>query len=236
MRMPKLHRFTQAAVATLALPLLTGAHCGLALDYTETFLITDPIDLIVIVVDDGNVDAVSYERSAVLLKRHVFAFENILESPSYSVEDGVIRFEGHCKDNDDICSFDHLLELPMGIGFDITMDDGRIDLGYIDAEIQATIETGRFKGIRLAAPEVIVTAGAADVAIDFAAQPEAVTIDLDRGDVALELPPGEYQCTLDTANGDATVESATIVCSDTATTVLDVHVRVGDIHVTEAKP
>src|SRR5689334_19026737 len=103
-----------------ALPALMGNHCGLAVDFTETFLITDPVDRISIDVDDGNVDAVAYPREAILLKRHTFGYERTLGTPSFEVADGVVAFEAHCK-RQGTCTFDHMLELPLGIGFDITM-------------------------------------------------------------------------------------------------------------------
>jgi hypothetical protein len=230
------HRRLAPGALVLASIMLRGCHCGLELDYTETFLVTDPVERIVIIVDDGTIDAVSYDRDTILLKRHTFAFENTLETPSYSVEDGVLDSESHCKHNDDICSFDHLLELPFGVGFDITMDNAGIDMGYIDGSITATFNSGHFRGNRLAAPQLEISAPSAEIDAEFAAVPESVMIDLDRGDVSLQLPAGEYQCRLDSTNGEVTVEGDGIVCNDAATAVLDVHLRVGDILVTEAAP
>jgi hypothetical protein len=40
--------------------------CGFALDYSNTFLITDPIDRIVIRADDGLVISTAYARDATL--------------------------------------------------------------------------------------------------------------------------------------------------------------------------
>jgi hypothetical protein len=220
----------------LAVPMLKGCLCGLALDYTETFLVTDPVERIEIVVEDGTIDAVSYGRDALLFKRHTFAFESILETPSFSVEDGVLHSEGHCKKNNDHCSFDHLLELPFGIGFDITMDHAGIVMAYIDGNITATFNSGHFEGNRLATPQLEISSPSAEVDADFAAVPESIVIDLDHGDVRLALPAGDYQCLLDATNGEVTVEGDGVVCNDAATAVLDVQVRVGDIFVTEAAP
>jgi hypothetical protein len=226
-------RLLAPAALVLALPALMGSHCGFILDYGETRLITDPVELIVITVDDGNVDAVSFEREGILLRRHTFAFQRKLEQPSFSVEDDVLGFTAHCKDNDDDCSFDHMLELPFGIGFDITMDDAQIDMGYMDADITASFDTGYFNGVRLASPRLDVTANSAEIDADFAAVPESVVIDLDDGDVTLSLPAGQYQCLLDSTNGEVTVEGDGIVCDDAATAVLDVRLGVGDILVME---
>ena len=222
------------AALVLALPVLMGGHCGFLLDYGETRLINDPVELIVIEADDGNVDAVAFERAGILLRRHTFAFQRKLEPPGLSVEDGVLSFSAHCEDNDDSCSFDHMLELPFGIGFDITMDDAQIDMGYMDADITASFDTGYFNGVRLASPRLEVTANSAEIDADFAAIPESVVIDVDHGDVTLSLLAGEYQCLLDATNGEVTVEGDGIVCDDAATAVLDVHLGVGDILVTEA--
>lgn len=230
-----MHRRVLAPAAlVLASPLLMGSHCGFLLDYGETRLITDTVELIVISADDGNVDAVSFERDGILLRRHTFAFQRKLVAPSIAVEDGMLTFSAHCEDNDDSCSFDHMLELPFGIGFDIAMDDAQIDMGYMDADITASFDTGYFNGVRLASPRLDVTANSAEIDADFAAVPEAVGIDLDQGEVTLSVPAGAYRCQLDATNGEATVEGAGVVCDDAATAVLDVHLGVGDIFVMEA--
>lgn len=228
-------RHLASGALVLALTMLKGCLCGLSQDYTETFIVTDPVERIVIVVEDGTIDAVAYDRDAILFKRHTFAFENILETPSFSVEDGVLHSEGHCKDNNDHCSFDHLLELPYGIGFDITMDHAGIAMAHIDGDITATFNSGHFRGNRLAAPQLEISAPSAGIDADFAAIPESIVIDLDRGDVTLSLPAGEYQCLLDAPRGEATVEGG-VVCNAAAAAVLDVHVGAGDIFVTEAVP
>jgi len=230
---PMRRRLFAPAALVLALPVLMGSHCGFLLDYGETRLIIDPVERIVIDADDGNVDAVSFARDGVLLRRHTFAFQRKLVQPGLSVEDGVLSFSAHCEDNDDDCSFDHMLELPFGIGFDITMDDAQIDMGYMDADITASFDTGYFSGVRLASPRLDVTANSAEIDADFAAVPESVVIDLDDGDITLSLPTGEYQCRLDAPNGEVTVEGDGIVCNDAATAVLDVQLGAGDILVTE---
>lgn len=230
-----LRRLSPAALA-LAWPALMGVHCGINLDYGETLLITETVELVVLDVDDGNLDVVAYDRAGILLRRHTNAWEKRIIAPSYSVEDGVGRFAAGCEDNDDTCSFDHWFELPFGIGFDITMDDARIDMGYVDADVTASFDTGYFYGVRLASPRLEITASSAEIDADFAAAPEAVVLDLDRGDVALWLPAGEYQCLLEAVNGEVTVEGDGIACRDAATAVLDVHVRVGDVHVMEDVP
>ena len=223
-------------VSLLALPLVMGSYCGISFDFTETFLVTDPVNLIVIDVDDGNVDAVAYDRPAILLKRHTFGFENILLEPTFTVENGVASFDAHCKKKNEVCSFDHMLEVPLGVAFDLTMLDARIDIGYVDADITADIQTGFFHGVRLAAPQLEITARSADVDIDYAVAPEAAVIELDAGDVSLAVPPGDYQCLLDASDGTVEIQAATVVCNDTATSVLDVHTGRGDITVTEALP
>jgi hypothetical protein len=227
-------RLLPALVAALALPALMGAGtCGLVLDFTETFLVTDPVDTIVIVTDDGNIDATAYERDAILLKRHTFGFEASLGKPSFSIEDGVASYEVHCK-YDGKCTFDHMFELPFGVAFDIAMDNANIDIGYTDGDIEANFEEGRFKGVRLMSPRVVITADSADVDLDYAAVPESVEVDLGAGEVILEVPAGEYRCVLAADGGEVTTTG--ITCVDTATAVLDVQVDDGDIVVMGITP
>lgn len=226
--------FGRGLAMVAALPLLTASYCGLAVDFTETFLITDPIDRIEIRVDDGNVDAVAYPREAILLKRHTFGFERIIVPAEYSVADGLISFEGHCE-KQGVCSFDHLLELPLGIAFDIEMLDGRIDLGYIDAAIAVQLETGWMRGVRLAAPTCSLTADDADADLDFAVPPQSLEIDLDQGDVVLALPTGAYRCDFDVPS-DAGFEGMPITCDDAAASVLQVRVGSGSLTITGTEP
>jgi hypothetical protein len=227
-------RFLPGVVVALFLPAFIGAGtCGLVLDFTETFLVTDPVDRIVIVTDDGNIDATAYERDAILLKRHTFGFEASLGKPSFDITDGVASYEVHCKFAHK-CTFDHMFELPFGISFDITMDRANIDIGYTDGDIAADFDEGSFKGVRLAAPNVEITADAADVDIDYAVAPASLAIDLGRGEVILEVPAGEYRCTLAADSGEVTVQG--ISCLDTAAAVLDVHVGDGDVLVMGITP
>jgi hypothetical protein len=229
----RLRHLRPAVLVALCLPVFVGAGtCGLVLDYTETFLVTDPVDTIVIVTDNGNVDATAYDRDAILLKRHTFGFEASLGKPSFSIEDGVAAFEVHCK-FEDKCTFDHMFELSFGVAFDIEMEHANIDIGYTDGDITVDFEDGRFKGVRLLSPRVNIAADDADVDIDYAGVPEAVAIDLGRGEVVLEVPVGEYQCLLE-AEGEVTVMG--ITCLDTAAAVLDVRTGDGDVLVMGITP
>lgn len=228
------NRFLPGVIVAVCLPAFVGAGtCGLVLDFTETFLVTDPVDRIVIVTDDGNIDATAYERDAILLKRHTFGFEASLGKPSFDVTDGVASYEVHCKFAHK-CTFDHMFELPFGIAFDITMAQANIDIGYTDGDIAADFDEGQFKGVRLASPRVEIAADSADVDIDWTVVPESVSIDLGRGEVILEVPAGEYRCTLDAESGEVTLQG--VSCLDTATAVLDVRVGDGNILVMGITP
>lgn len=226
------------ALVLAALPLLMGTRCGITFDFTETFLVTDPVHLIVLDVDNGNLDAVAYDRPAILLKRHTFGFESQLKDPVFTVEDGVATYEGHCKpekrDREPICSFDHMFELPFGVAFDVKLLEAHIDVGYLDADFKGTFDDGDFTGIRLAVPQLELTAHSAEIDADYAVIPTSIVIDLDEGDVALALPAGDYRCTLDA--DDVTNDSGAIVCNDAATAVLDIRVGDGDITLTESQP
>lgn len=227
-------RFLPGVLGALGLPIFMGAGtCGLVLDFTETFLVTDPVDTIVIVTDDGNIDATAYERDAILLKRHTFGFEASLGEPSFDITDGVASYEVHCKYAHK-CTFDHMFELPFGIAFDITMDRAHIDIGYTDGDIAAEFDEGDFRGVRLSSPNVTITADEADVDLDYASVPESVNVDVGGGEVILDVPAGEYRCALEAEGGEVTTNG--ITCADTAAAVLDVHTGDGDVVVTGITP
>ncbi len=203
-------------------------------DFTETFLLTDPVERFEIVVDRGSLVAVTYDLDVVKLKRHTFGLASSLPNPDYSVEDGVVRFEAHCTGRKDECTFDHMLELPYGVGFDLSMTEASIDLANTDGDITAKFELGEFKASGLKSPHVDITAETATVVMDFAAAPEAVTINLQAGDVTLTVPAGTYQCSFASAAGEVAMSG--ITCDATAASVLKVQVGAGDITVSAATP
>ncbi len=226
---PRRHLGT-LAVALLVLPVTMGpGRCGFVLDFTETMLITDEIDRVVLGVDDGSIVATMYDREATLLKRHTFGFEPSMGTVSNAVEDGVLQLEARCKYEGN-CRFDHMFELPLGIAFEVVMLDSQISLGYLDSDVDVTFTSGWFKGVRLSSPNFTLALDTGDVNVDFAAPPQTVTISVQEGDVVLELPAGEYRCAL-TAGGGA-VSNDGITCNDSATTALDVQVQAGNITVT----
>lgn len=216
----------------LAVPVLMApGTCAFGLDYTETFLINDPIERVEITVDRGNIDALAWDRQGIVLKRHTFGFQRDLGEAVKEIEDDVLHLELLCV-QDGPCSSDHLFELPYGIGFDITLEDGYCSLGYVDGDIAANVGAGLFRGVRLAAPNVSLTAGQVEVDLDFAAPPENVSIDLEEGDVLLAVPSGAYRCEF---TADGAVESG-VECDDAAAAALSIRVGRGAITVTEAAP
>ena len=204
-------------------------------DSTATRLVHEHIDMFEIVVDRGSIDAISYDRDVITLKRHTFGFTSQLGPAEETIEDGVLRFEAHCIGTDH-CTWDHMLELPLGVGFDVHYTtEAVLDFGRIDRDITAEFEYGRFGGSRLASPHLTITADSADVVLDFAAVPEAVTVDLGDGSVELAVPAGSYQCTVASDAGKVTIADE-VVCDDAAAAVLDVQLGSGDIKVTAAAP
>lgn len=221
------HRTTAALL--LALPcLMAPGRCGFALDFSETFLVTDAFDRVVLGADDGSFIATVYDRSAALLKRHTFGFEPSLGDLTWSVEDSALELEARCKYEGN-CRFDHMLELPLGVAFDITMKDARVSIGYADGDIVLDLESGWFRGVRLRSANVAVELGEGDVTIDLAEPPETLAVDVEEGTVSVTVPPGTYRCVLSTGDGD--VKTSGVTCDEAAASVLDVSVAVGDIDV-----
>jgi len=225
-------RLLPIVVVLLALPAVMGpGRCGFILDFTETLLITDVVRRVELGVDDGSVVGTMYAREAVLLKRHTFGFEPSIGTTSNATVDGVLELEARCKYAGN-CRFDHMFELPLGVAMGISMADAEIQLGYLDSDIDVRFETGWFKGVRLACPNVVVAAEVGDVEIDFAAAPTSVAVEVGEGDVTILVPPGVYACDLKTASGAVTL--AGVTCDAAAESVLGVQVQAGDIRVKEA--
>ena len=227
--------FRPRLLAVLALcTMSTACPADLMQDFTETYLLTDPVELFEIVVDRGSLVAITYDLSAVKLKRHTFGLASSLVKPEYSIEDGVVRFESHCTGRKDECTWDHMLELPYGVGFDLTMTEALIDLTNTDGDITANFGLGDFKGSGLKSSHVDITAETATVVMEFATAPEAVTINLQAGNVTLTVPAGTYQCNFASAAGEVVMSG--INCDATAASILDVQVAAGDITVSAATP
>jgi hypothetical protein len=177
--------------------------------------------------------ATSYNRDGAMIKRHVFGFEPSMGLVAQAVAGDVLRLDAHCKYEGN-CSFDHMLELPRGVGFEITMSEAQIGLGYLDGEIEVEVETGWFHGVRLNSPHVTIAYQDGDVILDHAVAPESVTVTVGVGDVEIELPVGAYRCDLNAGAGE--VVTTDITCDDAATAVLTVEVTTGDITVTGVAP
>lgn len=226
-------RLVSALLAVLALPAVMGpGRCGFALDYTETYLITAPIDRVVLNADDGTVVSTSYEREALLLKRHVFAFEPSLEAADHTVEDRQLLLEAHCKYEGN-CSFDHMFETPPAVAFDITMDEARVDLGYTVGDVAVTARSGHFRGVQLGSQQVDIDYDEGQVDLELIAIPAAVVVRVGVGSVVVTVPAGSYACIF-AASGE--LRQTGITCDDAAASVLDLAVEAGDLRVEGVTP
>jgi hypothetical protein len=219
----------RTALASLALLTLACAYNPMS-DGTETSLLTDPVTRFEIVVDRGTVQAVSFDRATALVKRHTFGYRKSVAERELSFIDGVVRFESHCDSDLDECTWDHLLELPFGVSFDIEMTSALLEFANIDGDIAATFDSGRFKGTGMLSPTISVTAENAAVSIEYAQAPVALTLDLAAGSAAITLPAGDYQCNLTADAGEVITDG--ITCDPAASAVLDIHLGDGDIEIT----
>lgn len=224
-------RSTLILLATVPL-LMAPGKCGFALDYTNTFLITEPIDRIVIRADDGLVISTAYERDATLFKRHVFAWEPSLVEPEHAVEDDALQCEARCLYEGN-CRFDFMFETPPAVGFDIDMKDTRVSLGYTTGDIKVVATSGFFHGVQLRSKRVELEYGDGDVDLELIEVPDLVEISAATGDVLISVPAGAYRCDL-SASGDATVEG--ITCDDAAAAALTITADAGDITVSALEP
>jgi len=214
-------------VLTAAPLLMAPGKCGFALDYTNTFLITDPIDRIVIRADDGLVISTAYDRDATLFKRHVFAWEPSLVEPTHGVEDRALECEARCLYAGN-CRFDFMFETPPAVGFDIEMKDTRVSLGYTTGDIKVSAQSGYFHGVQLRSKRVEIDYADGDVELELIEVPDLVEISAATGDVLLTVPAGPYRCEF-SASGESNV--AGITCDDAADAVLTVTADAGDIDV-----
>mgnify|MGYP000373145777 CR=1 FL=1 len=214
------------ATSTLLVLALLSPACrpDLTQDFTETFLITDPVDRFEIVVDRGSLLATSYDLPVVKVKRHTFGWASSIGTADYTLEDGVYSFEAHCDSRVDECTWDHLLEVPSGIDFDLTMTEALIDVGDLDGDFTAEFEIGEVRGHQLRTANFSLTGDAATVDVDFAAPPTSLKIQLDDGEVFITVPTGAYRCDF---AGDPEVSG--ITCDDAAAATLDLDVGAGSL-------
>lgn len=220
------------SVALLGLSVL-GAAClpDITQDFTETFLFTDPVERFEIVVDRGSLVATVYDLEVVKLKRHTFGFPSHLGTPDDTLEDGVYRFEAHCGGRVDECTWDHMLELPPGREFDVTMTEGYFVLGDLDGDFTAKFVTGEFHATEMRSANLDITADSAVVDVEFVEVPASVTVAVGDGEVTLKVPADSYRCEF---AGD--LEVSGISCDDAAEAVLDLDAGAGTLVVTGVAP
>ncbi|WAS95491.1 hypothetical protein [Nannocystis punicea] len=207
-----------------AAPLLMATNrCGVYIEQTENLQFFEPVTRVAFDVHHGSITGTMYPRPSVYIKRHTSGFEAGVGEFGHAVEGDEMQLTGHCAIAHE-CWYDHMIEAPPGTSLSFTFRDGYIELSEFDAEIHAEVGVGRFIGWAIAAPIVDLSYETGDVAIEFAATPEQVTIAVGTGDVTLTLPAGPYRCEVAPA---AKLEG--ITCDEAATAVLDITVETGAV-------
>jgi hypothetical protein len=181
--------------------------------------------------------------------------------PSYRMEGSVLRIDTVCGPD---CTVSYDIQAPTGVAVtggltsgdvrltdvksaDLTVTSGDIVVSDATAAVKATSRSGDMT-VNGAGGPVTLQAGSGDVrAVDLAGtvdvrassgdvdvrltKPASVTAEASSGDVRVTVPAGAYQVRTGTGSGDANVGIAN---DPSATNVLDVRARSGDVTISSA--
>ncbi len=150
------------------------------------------------------------------------------------------------------CGVDYRLAVPPGVAISVGSSSGDIDVRGVTGGVTASTASGDISvsgtrgalalhsasgdvtALGLGSTPVSVRTASGDVALDFAARPDAVTVDTASGDVTIRVPEGApYRVDTDTGAGDRTIQVAR---SDAAQSSLTASTGSGDIVIMYADP
>lgn len=218
-----------------ALPFLAGAGtCGILFDLWSWDEVTDHAERLHVETTEGYVEIAAYPRSNIWIQRHVYAFERTIEIADYWVDDDEVAQVVFQCDQRATCFADHWLEIPTGMPVDIRVGRGSVSLVGLDADTTIDIGSGPVTGDALAVPSFEIEGGDLDeVSLEWNTTPLLVSVNIEGGDVSVEVPAGTYAC--DVASESGTVEiDAAIVCEDGANASLVITVTSGDVSIASA--
>ncbi|MFT4298825.1 MAG: DUF4097 family beta strand repeat-containing protein [Aeromicrobium sp.] len=119
--------------------------------------------------------------------------------------------------------------MPVGAQFELSADDGDVDLAGIDGVATVHTSSGDVHADDLSVVEVGVTTGSGDVHLAFAAQPFVVKATSESGDLTVELPSGEvaYDVVTESESGDVSGDTAS--AGEDAEGLIVLETRSGDV-------
>jgi hypothetical protein len=219
----------------LALPFLAGSgSCGILYELWSWDEITENAERIRIDIEEGPQEIVGYERTNIWVQRHVYAFEESIGEIDYYVdEEETFHVIFNC-DGKATCFVEHWLEVPQEIPIEVFLGVGDLSLFGLAGPVAFDVGEGPIQGDQLSTPEFTLTGGDLHtIDLTFVAPPANLTIDADVGEVALELPAGNYACLLDVDQFDIAPE---IVCDDAAASGLDIRLGTGSVVIAATEP
>jgi hypothetical protein len=180
------------AGAGLALVVAVGFLYGLSTHFgpfgphhtrTETRIVTEPVQSLVLETDAGSVEVVRGPR-LVLRETTSYRGTGAAPRPDHQLSGGVLTVESpHCNS----CATTFRVELPAGIA------------------LRASSEAGHVSGEGLAVPELRLRSDAGDVTAGLTTTPSLIGVQSDAGDISVTVPPGRYAVDTDTDTGDEDV-------------------------------
>lgn len=111
----------------------------------------------------------------------------------------------------------------------ISIEDGDLTLDGASGRLDLTLTDGDLVGAALSSPTFSLLGGKGDADLAFAEQPDLITVGLDKGDIGIAVPTGEYQITTDAPRGETSILG--VINTDDAGSYVDLRTNRGDINI-----
>jgi hypothetical protein len=230
------NRNTKVALAAgAAVVCLAGLFGGLyavntLLDHekTEQFVVSEPVQKVIVASDAGDVDVVATDTDRITISQ-TMRWLTHEPSPERTVADGVLRLNDSCGGSWAVfrCETNYRIEVPRDLAVEVDVDAGNVSVSGVAGAVSLRSDAGDLEGTGLVSAHVKATTDAGHVELAFATAPTAIEAASDAGDVTIELPSAEYAIDAGTDAGDTSVDG--IVSYDLAAHSVSAHSDAGDV-------
>jgi hypothetical protein len=196
---------------------------------TDKFVVSEPVQKVVVAADAGDVKVVATDADRVSVRRttHWVTSE---PKPTKTVSGGVLRLAGDCDGWTTFrCESSYRIEVPRDLAVDVKLYSGDVDVRGVTGAVDLSSDSGDVSGHGLTGARLRAASDSGDVRLGLVSAPSSVEALSDSGDVDVELPRGEYALDTHTDSGDTSVHG--IVRYDRADHAVKARSDSGDVTV-----
>src|SRR3954469_17265617 len=132
-------------------------------DKTVKFVVSEPVQKLVVAADAGDVKVVATDADRVSVRRttHWVTSEPM---PTKTVSGGVLRLAGDCDGWTAFrCDSSYRIEIPRGLAVDVKVDSGDVDVRGVAGAVKLSSGAGDVSGHALAGARVRAASDSGDV-------------------------------------------------------------------------